>query len=33
MGVTLKVGYMGHALGTRWQQEDRKSAFYGTFTY
>jgi hypothetical protein len=33
MGVTLKVGYLGRALGTRWQQEDRKSAFYGTFAY
>ncbi len=33
LGVTLKVGYMGSALGTRWEQQDRKSAFFGTFAY
>jgi hypothetical protein len=33
VGVTRTTGYWGRALGTRWSQQDRRSAFFGTFTY
>jgi hypothetical protein len=33
IGVTRTIDYSGAALGTRWEQRDRKSAFYGTFVY
>lgn len=33
LGVTRTTGYWGQALGTRWSQRDRRSAFFGTFAY
>lgn len=33
VGVTRTLGYWGSALGTRWNQTDRKSSFVGTFAY
>ncbi len=33
LGVTRTTGYWGRALGTRWSQRDRRSAFFGTFAY
>ncbi len=33
VGATRTTGYWGSALGTRWSQRDRRSAFFGTFTY
>jgi len=33
LGVTRRIDYSGASLGTRWEQRDRKSAFYGTFVY
>ena len=33
LGVTRTTGYWGSALGTKWNQVDRKSSFFGTFRY
>ena len=33
VGVTKSQVYSGAALGAKWQQADKKSAFFGTFTY
>jgi hypothetical protein len=33
IGVTNLTGFSGDALGTKWRQLDRKSAFFGTFVY
>ena len=33
IGVTKTQVYSGAALGAKWQQADKKSAFFGTFTY
>jgi hypothetical protein len=33
VGVTKTTGYWGSALGTHWNQTDRKSSFFGTFVY
>ena len=33
VGVTNVTGYSGGSLGARWRQQDRKSAFFGTFVY
>jgi len=33
IGVTNVTGFSGDALGTKWRQQDRKSAFFGTFVY
>jgi hypothetical protein len=33
VGMTRAQVYSGQALGTRWQQYDKKSAFFGTFAF
>jgi hypothetical protein len=33
LGVTKRQAYTGTLLGSRWQQMDRRSAFFGGFTY
>lgn len=33
VGMTKAQVYWGDALGTKWRQVDRKSAFFGTFAY
>lgn len=33
LGVTEKQAYTGSLLGRKWQQVDRKSAFFGTFAF
>ncbi len=33
IGLANTHAYMGHALGARWQQDGRRSAFFGTFEY
>lgn len=33
VGITETQHYRGAVLGTKWEQADRKSAFFGTFAY
>jgi hypothetical protein len=33
VGMTRNQTFTGHALGTRWQQSDKRSAFVGTFAF
>jgi len=33
IGITRRQGYTGASLGVRWQQMDRKSAFFGRFAH
>jgi len=33
MGVAEEHAFSGHGLGTKWSAPDKRSAFYGTFTY
>jgi len=33
LGVTKQTAWSGTSLGATWRQQDRKSAFYGTFVY
>jgi hypothetical protein len=33
MGLTHVQAYSGAALGTKWRQADRRSAFFGTFSF
>jgi hypothetical protein len=33
VGLTRSTAWIGDGLGTQWKQIDRKSSFFGSFTY